>query len=292
MASNEEKAMALLSEADKKLNSSKGFFSSLFGSVSKVEDAIDCYQHAANLFKMAKKWPQAGRAFCMAADLNFKSGRKHDAATNYVDSANCFKKTDPNEAAQCLEKAIDIYTDMGRFTMAAKQHQNIAEMYENEAVDHERSINNYEKAADYFMAEESKSSANKCKLKVAQYAAQLEQYGRAIQIYEEVAGTSLDSSLLKYSAKEYYFRAALCHLCVDVLNAQLAMNRYVEQYPAFQDSREYKLLQVLLNHIQEQNADGFTEAVKDYDSISRLDQWYTTILLRIKKLVDGAPDLC
>jgi len=90
------------------------------------------------------------------------------------------------EAAVCLEKAIDIYTDMGRFTMAAKQHQNIAEMYETEAVDLERAINNYEKAADYFMAEESKSSANKCKLKVAQYAAQLEDYERAIQIYEEV----------------------------------------------------------------------------------------------------------
>lgn len=90
------------------------------------------------------------------------------------------------EAAVCLEKAIDIYTDMGRFTMAAKQHQNIAEMYETEAVDLERAINNYEKAADYFMAEESKSSGNKCKLKVAQYAAQLEDYDRAIKIYEEV----------------------------------------------------------------------------------------------------------
>jgi len=90
------------------------------------------------------------------------------------------------EAAMCLEKAIDIYTDMGRFTMAAKQHQNIAEMYETEAVDLERAITNYEKASDYFMAEESKSSANKCKLKVAQYAAQLEDYDRAIQIYEEV----------------------------------------------------------------------------------------------------------
>lgn len=68
----------------------------MFRNVSKVEDAIDCYQRAANLFKMAKKWSQAGRAFILAAELNSKSGRKHDAATNYVDSANCFKKTDPN----------------------------------------------------------------------------------------------------------------------------------------------------------------------------------------------------
>lgn len=36
MSSNEEKAMALLAEADKKLNSSKGFFSSLFGWVDAV----------------------------------------------------------------------------------------------------------------------------------------------------------------------------------------------------------------------------------------------------------------
>lgn len=45
---------------------------------------------------MAKKWSQAGRAFGMSADLNSKSGRKHDAATNYVDASNCYKKTDPN----------------------------------------------------------------------------------------------------------------------------------------------------------------------------------------------------
>ena len=49
--------------------------------------------------------------------------------------------------------------------------------------------------------------------------------------------------------------------------------------------------QVLIDHMEEQNADGFTEAVKDYDSISRLDQWYTTILLRIKKQVNDNPDL-
>ena len=34
--------------------------------------------------------------------------------------------------------------------------------------------------------EESNSSANKCMLKVAMYAAQLENYERAIRIYEQV----------------------------------------------------------------------------------------------------------
>lgn len=51
------------------------------------------------------------------------------------------------------------------------------------------------------------------------------------------------------------------------------------------------ILQVLVEHLEEQNIDGFTDAVKDYDSISRLDQWYTTMLLRIKKQHNDNPDL-
>ena len=51
------------------------------------------------------------------------------------------------------------------------------------------------------------------------------------------------------------------------------------------------VLQVLLGACEDQNVDGFTEAVRDYDSISRLDGWYTTMMLRIKKTIDGEPDL-
>lgn len=40
-----------------------------------------------------------------------------------------------------------------------------------------------------FQGEESNSAANKCMLKVAQHAAQLQNYERAIQIYEQVTIT-------------------------------------------------------------------------------------------------------
>lgn len=60
---------------------------------AKVEDAIECYQRAANMYKMARNWDEAGSAFCKAALLHNKAGSRHDAATNYVDAANCYKKT-------------------------------------------------------------------------------------------------------------------------------------------------------------------------------------------------------
>lgn len=78
---------------------------------------------------------------------------------------------------------------MGRFVMAAKYHQSIAEMYESDPNTLTKTIQHYEQAADYFKGEESVSSANKCMLKVAQYAAQMEDYEKAISIYEQVSNT-------------------------------------------------------------------------------------------------------
>ena len=39
---------------------------------------------------------------------------------------------------------------MGRFTIAAKHHQTIAEIYESDIADLDKAINHYEKSADYF----------------------------------------------------------------------------------------------------------------------------------------------
>lgn len=243
------------------------------------------------MFKMAKKWSQAGQAFTEAGSINLKAGAKHDAATNFVDAANCYKKSDSSEAVNYLLKASEIYTDMGRFTMAAKQHQNIAGIYKTEIVDYVQATKHFEQAADYFKGEESNSAAKNCLLKVAQYDAQMEDYDKAIQIYEQVAVSALENQLLKYSAKDHFFKAALCHLCMDLLNAQHADARYCDQCPSFQDTREYKLIKTVIEHLEEQNIDGYTEAVKKYDEISRLEQRYTTLLLRIKKQISENPDL-
>jgi alpha-soluble NSF attachment protein len=39
---------------------------------------------------------------------------------------------------------------MGRFSIAAKHHQTIAEIYESELADLDRAVQHYEQAADYF----------------------------------------------------------------------------------------------------------------------------------------------
>ena len=56
-------------------------------------------------------------------------------------------------------------------------------------------------------------------------------------------------------------------------------------FPAFADSREFKLVQKLLDKLETGDIDGFSEAVAEYDQVSRLDPWFTSILLKIKKQI-------
>ena len=90
------------------------------------------------------------------------------------------------------------------------------------------------------------------------YSAQMEEYAKALEIYEQVAADAIESSLLKYSAKEYFLKAALCHMCIDIVEAQRSVDKYCDMYPAFQDTREYKLLRTLLKAEEEENVESFT----------------------------------
>ncbi|XP_041267066.1 alpha-soluble NSF attachment protein-like, partial [Onychostruthus taczanowskii] len=193
-AEKEAEAQRLLSEAERKVRGAQSFLGGLFGCVRAARAGR---RHrggrgspGGTLIPCFSLFPEAGAAFSRVAQLQLQLQSKHDAATNFVDAGHAFKKADPQEAVNCLLRAIEIYTDMGRFTIAAKHHVCIAEIYESDLLDIQKAVAHYEQAADYYRGEESTSSANKCLLKVAAYAAQLEQFPRAIDIYEQVGPSS------------------------------------------------------------------------------------------------------
>ncbi|KAL0805573.1 hypothetical protein Bca101_098064 [Brassica carinata] len=259
-------------EFEKKLN---GW--GIFG--SKYEDAADLLEKAANSYKLAKSWDQAGKAYLKLADCHLKSDSKHDAANAYAEAAKYYKKVDTNEAASCLERAVNIFCEIGRLNMAASGyvfrtlHQKI-----------DQAIVYYEKAAEFFQNEEVTTSANQCNLKVAQYASQLEQYEKAIKIYEDIARHSLGNNLLKYGVKGHLLNAGMCHLCkADVVSITNALEKYQDLDPTFTGTRECKFLSDLAAAIDEEDIAKFTDVVKEFDSMTPLDSWKTTMLLRVKE---------
>ncbi|XP_065870364.1 alpha-soluble NSF attachment protein 2 [Euphorbia lathyris] len=253
----------------------------LFG--SKYEDASDLFDKSANSFKLGKSWDKAGATYVKLANCHLKLDSKHEAAQAYVDAAHCYKKTSTNEAISCLIQAVELFCDIGRISMAARYYKEVAELYESEA-NIEKAIDFYEKAADFFQGEEVTTSANQCKQKVAQFAAQLEQYPKAIEIYEEIAKHSLSNNLLKYGVKGHLLNAGICHLCKgDVIAITNALEQYQDMDPTFSGTREYRLLADVAAAIDEEDIAKFTDVIKEFDSMTPLDSWKTTLLLRVKE---------
>ncbi|KAB1224906.1 Alpha-soluble NSF attachment protein [Morella rubra] len=253
----------------------------LFG--SKYEDAADLFDKAANSFKLAKSWDKAGSTYVKLANCHLKLESKHEAAQAYVDAAHCYKKTSANEAIACLELAVNLFCENGRLSMAARYFKEIAELYETEQ-NIEQAIVYFEKAADFFQNEEVTTSANQCKQKVAQFAAQLEQYQKSIEIYEEIARQSLNNNLLKYGVKGHLLNAGICQLCkADVVAINNALERYQELDPTFSGTREYRFIADIAAAVDEEDVVKFTDVVKEFDSMTPLDSWKTNLLLRVKE---------
>ncbi|GMP86061.1 hypothetical protein CsSME_00038995 [Camellia sinensis var. sinensis] len=268
-------------KADKKIAGAGGGCG-FFGS-SKFEDASDLYQKSANSFKLSKSWDRAGSVYIKLANCHMKLNSMYEAGSACVDAANCYKKTSTTEAVACYNQAVNIFLDNGRLHMAAKYCKEIGELYELEK-NYKQAIVYFERSAELFQGEEVTTSANQCKLKVAMFSAQLEQYQKAIENFEEIARHSLNINLLKYGVRGHLLNAGLCQLCKgDVVAINNSLERYQDLDPTFSRTREYKFFADLAATIDEEDVLKFTNVVKEFDSMTPLDAWKTTLLLRVKE---------
>ncbi|KAL8937146.1 MAG: hypothetical protein Q9211_003827, partial [Gyalolechia sp. 1 TL-2023] len=204
---------ALLQKADKAAQGAGGGFSFFGGRSEKFENAADLYTQAANTFRMQKQGKEAGQAFERAASIQTsKLSEPDDAANTLIEAYKAYRKSDPEDAARVLSSAISHYTAKGNFRRAATNQQNLAEIYEVELQDNKRALEAYEVAASWFEGDNAEALANKLYLKVADLSALEGDYYKSIECYEKVARSSVSNNLMKWSVKEYFLKAGICHL--------------------------------------------------------------------------------
>ena len=95
-------AQTLVEKADKKANSSTGWFSS---STTKFEEAGDLYQQAANAFKMDKQFKEAGDFHAREAECREKCKEINDAANAWWNAAKAYKRGYPD--CECWQGISD-----------------------------------------------------------------------------------------------------------------------------------------------------------------------------------------
>ena len=144
-------------------------------------------------------------------------------------------------------------------------------------------------------------------LKVADLAALESDYYKAIENYEKVAKASVNNGLMKWSVKDYFLKAGICHLasgvrlanftrpylsCLlthieqDLVATQRALASYIELDQTFQGTREHQLLVDLTGAVEQGDNEQFADRLFQYDQLSKLDRWKTTILLRVKNAIE------
>ncbi|KAI0878463.1 alpha-soluble NSF attachment protein [Hypoxylon argillaceum] len=275
---------ALLQKADKALASASGGFSFFGGREDKYMNAADLYVEAANAFRMQGLMREAGLAFEKAATIQGQNLKEpDDAANTMVECFKVYRKENPEDAVRCLEVAISQYCKKGNFRRAAQHKENSGEVIEVELGDRKRALECYELAAGWYESDNAIALANKLLLKVADLAALEADYYKAIQHYEKIAESSVNNNLLRYSVKDYFLKAGICHLATeDLVGTNRAFEKYREMDPTFPSTREHQLLVDLAAAIENQDSGEYEDKLYQYDQMSKLDKWKTEILLRLK----------
>ncbi|KAH3945330.1 hypothetical protein HBH70_054400 [Parastagonospora nodorum] len=280
---------ALLRQAEQSLQKASGGFSFFGGRQDKYEAAADQFIAAANAFRMQKMGKEAGEAFEKAAAVQRQNlNEPDDEANTLTEAFKAYKKDDPEAAARCLDKAIAQYCSKGNFRRAATHKQNLGELFEVELGDNARAGAAYEEAAGWYEADNAEALANKLWLKTADLVAlDGKDYYKAIELYEKVAKTSIQNNLMRWSVKEYLLKAGICQLCTgDQVGVNAALDRYRDLDPSFVQQREHQLLVDLTQAVQDGDQEMFADKLFQYDQLSKLDKWKTTLLLRIKGTIE------
>ncbi|TPX15216.1 uncharacterized protein E0L32_004774 [Thyridium curvatum] len=281
---------ALLQQANKALSGASGGFSLFGGREEKYQNAADLFSQAANAFKMQQSHQEAGQAFEKAAQIQLNNLKEpDDAANTYVDAFKAYRKISPEDAVRCLDFSINHYCSRGNFRRAASHKETLGEVYEVELGDQKHAMESYENAATWYEGDGAAALANKLWLKVADIAALDGDYYKAIENYEKVAQQSINNNLMRYSVKEYFLKAGICHLATgDMVSVHRALDKYRDMEPGFASQREHQLLVDMMEAIEAGDQDRYTDKLFAYDQMSKLDKWKTAILLRIKGQIEEA----
>jgi len=291
-------AVGLLLKAQKSLskatNSASSGFSSWFSnSTSNFEASGDLFQQSGNQFKLEKRFKEAGDAFKEEAKCRESMGddARNEAASAWWNAAKAYKQGYPDLAVDALSHTITHFCATGKFRQAADREKEIAQIYVKELNDVKRGCESYDQAADWYEQEDSKATATSCRKDAADLYAELGDYTSAIARYKKVADAYMDSPLTRFNVKEIWLRQGLCALAMGDFTQSsnlLSYSRTID--PTFQTTREAKFLSTLTDAFSQGDVELFTNALVEWDHISKLDNWKTGILLAAKQKLEAEED--
>jgi hypothetical protein len=182
---------------------------------------------------------------CLSALRQYKRGYPERTfsplRTIFADRPIIFVRSRSLVAIGALTSTVTLLTQLGRFRQAADREKEIGQIFLQELRELGKACEAFERAGEWYAQEDANAcvflysshadfceycidfcerTANGCFKDAADLHAELDEFPAAIARYEQVANHSLTSTLTRYSVKEYWLRAGLCALAMNVSQSQ------------------------------------------------------------------------
>ena len=208
------KARNNVSKAQQKMKSGGcGCFSD--NQEKKSEHAIKLYEEAAYIFQREKQWHEAGKCF---EEIAFLKERLGDSADKYYEeAASSYSFVDKKKSVEVMKNSVKKYEKSGQFSNAGQSYQKMAQWFEEEK-EFETSSMFYKRAADSYQIAKEPSKERECNIKHADISTinGLGDWKSYVETYETIGKQYLLQPMLKYQAKDMFFKIVCLYLLYDV----------------------------------------------------------------------------
>lgn len=256
----------------------------------RAEKALDCYERAATQYRIQKQWDDAGQLYARMASLcaQYQMVRQ----TEFMQQASkCWAHSSPAKACDILQRCATLQQEEGRLRSAARDWSELAGLYEKQG-DAQQALDAWTRAQKAYEAESATASALMCMRSRAALMALQGDLKSSAAVFAEAGKLACEAD--RTGASDLFYRALLATLAHERTQSAstpaagsceqtaAAMERFLEICPPLDTSREYKFVTRLLQALQKENDEAVREAVRQYDSVRRLSQWETKMLLLVQ----------
>lgn len=285
---SESEANRLMEEGEKQLTK----FAPFTSGEEKREKARERFLKAATQYKASSNFLAAAMAYKRSADMSEKSKIEIDVADDLMNAGQMYMKAGSADmASELLGRVVDIYDKSGKYSLASKVCVQLGELGGSQ------SDQWFERAITYLRNEGSRVTANDIVIKMINKSVNDGEYEKARQGYERIANEYLEENLTRAAARKYFFMSLLCQV------AMLSKTNLMEQleclrgkFEEFQErdpqlnayTREHMLIAAIIDAMENDDVDSYTEAVCDYDNICPMDGPKQKMLMLGKRVLLGA----
>lgn len=261
----------------------------------RYEDAAYYFFLSHLSYKACSRWRPAGDSLVQLAKVYTLMKEPLESATVYTMASEVYMRIDKSEGLKALRSAINIYCDLGRFDIAGRLEQQVAELhYINKHW--EEASTHFEKAANFVAGEQLFEQSDLYLEKAAGCYVEVGEYMEAQRLFETIARSSVQSNLRKFNARDFLFRACLCSLAmpvhvpklkdgitVDISHPIDGEHKYEKVFqkifyyetidPLFRGSSEQKFLLNIYQFRLDWNLDSLADHMYCWNNVRPLDRW-------------------